>query len=244
MKPEDIEVLRRLKSLQNDGVLTEEEFESQKRQILNSSESAVPPGVVSESLLPDDAPFPLMGMNSESKSVAPEKEQTSDEGPSNLNRRRAILGGLLGLAVIVAIVLAVSGGGDGSQSKNPIDERMKVSVRCVVTDLEQDSILDINEVSDSQSLWTIAGQQYFYFTRYLTVTNYDDEAQQVYVEHRYVDDNGKVWGSWNFLEYVNGGETQTFEENRIVDAPSEIVLRGNSATGEMTFDCPVVRANL
>jgi hypothetical protein len=245
MTPEDIEQLRRLKALKDDGVITEAEFEAQKQLVLNSD--FVEPVLKSTSALetesekshvPSDSPrqnvFDGLGGGGSSASV---------EKPRD-NRPLKIFAAIFAMVALVAVGVVVFGGSDDSQSTNPIDEKMNVTVRCVVTDLERNDIVDIQEISESESLWTIAGQSYFYFNRFLTVTNYEDEAYRVYVEHRFLDDNGKVWGSWNFLEYVNGGETQTFEENRIVDAPTEIVLRGNSATGEMAFDCPVTSAKL
>ena len=245
MTPEDIEQLRRLKALKDDGVITEAEFEAQKQLVLNSD--FVEPVLKSTSALeteseksdvPSDSPrqnvFDGLGGGGSSASV----EKPRDTRPLK------IFAAIFAMVALVAVGVVVFGGSDDSQSTNPIDEKMNVSVRCVVTDLERNDIVDIQEISESESLWTIAGQSYFYFNRFLTVTNYEDEAYRVYVEHRFLDDNGKVWGSWNFLEYVNGGETQTFEENRIVQAPTEIVLRGNSATGEMAFDCPVTRAKL
>lgn len=245
MTPEDIEHLRRLKALKDDGVITEEEFEAQKQLLLNPD--FVEPVLKSTPALepereklhvPREEPRPniLVGPGGGGSSTSVEKP--------GVNRPLKMFAVMFAMAALVTIGVVVFGGGDDSQSTNPIDEKMNVSVKCVVTDLERNDIVDIEEISESESLWTIAGQSYFYFNRFLTVTNYDDEAHRVYVEHRFVDDNGKVWGSWNFLEYVNGGETQTFEENRIVQAATEIVLRGNSATGEMTFDCPVTRANL
>ena len=245
MTPEDIEQLRRLKALKDDGVITEAEFEAQKQLVLNSSfvksnlrsTSGLESG--SEKLdVPGDSPRPNVfdGLGGGVSSASVEKPRD--------NRPLKIFAAIFAMVALVAVGVVVFGGSDDSQSTNPIDEKMNVTVRCVVTDLERNDIVDIQEISESESLWTIAGQSYFYFNRFLTVTNYEDEAYRVYVEHRFLDDNGKVWGSWNFLEYVNGGETQTFEENRIVQAPTEIVLRGNSATGEMAFDCPVTRAKL
>jgi hypothetical protein len=246
MTPEDIEQLKQLKALKDDGVITEAEFETQKQLVLNpdfvesdlKSTSALEPE--SEKLhAPSEEPRPNVFVGSGGGG-----SPTSVEKLEGDNRPLKVFTAIFAIAALVAIGVVVFGGSDDSQSTNPIDEKMNVSVRCVVTDLERNSIVDIQEISESESLWTIAGQSYFYFNRFLTVTNYKDETHRVYVEHRYVDDNGKVWGSWNFLEYVNGGETQTFEENRIVQAPTEIVLRGNSATGEMAFDCPVTRAKL
>ena len=245
MTPEDIEQLRRLKALKDDGVITEAEFEAQKQLVLNpdfvepdlKSTSALEPE--SEKLhVPSEEPRPNVfdGLGGGGSSASVEKPRD--------NRPLKIFAAIFAMVALVAVGVVVFGGSDDSQSTNPIDEKMNVTVRCVVTDLERNDIVDIQEISESESLWTIAGQSYFYFNRFLTVTNYEDEAYRVYVEHRFLDDNGKVWGSWNFLEYVNGGETQTFEENRIVQAPTEIVLRGNSATGEMAFDCPVTRAKL
>jgi hypothetical protein len=245
MTPEDIEQLRRLKALKDDGVITEAEFQAQKQLVLKpdfvesdlKSTSALEPE--SEKLhAPSEEPRPNVFVGSGGGG-----SPTSVEKPKD-NRPLKIFAAIFAMVALVAVGVVVFGGSDDSQSTNPIDEKMNVSVRCVVTDLERNSIVDIQEISESESLWTIAGQSYFYFNRFLTVTNYEDETNRVYVEHRFVDDNGKVWGSWNFLEYVNGGETQTFEENRIVDAPTEIVLRGNSATGEMAFDCPVTSAKL
>jgi hypothetical protein len=245
MTPEDIEQLKQLKQLFDTGVLTAEEFELQKQLVLKSDTPEQAPGLVSEPLNDDSKPSSSsIGQSLYVNSVSGGKVSPISIGTTADGKRRALAVSALAVVALIAIVVAVSRGGDDSQSKNPIDERMNVSVRCVVTDLERTDIVDIQEISESETLWTIAGQSYFYFNRFLTVTNYEDETYRVYVEHRFVDDNGKVWGSWNFLEYVNGGETQTFEENRIVDAPTEIVLRGNSATGEMAFDCPVTSAKL
>jgi hypothetical protein len=244
MTPEDIETLKRLKALKDNGVLTEEEFEVQKQSVLNSGANELAPGLLSDSV--NDRSIPKVS------SIQSQPDPNSGSGGSGfgglgtaeVGKRRAIVGGTLGMVALIAIVMAVSGGDNDSKSANPIDEKMNVSVRCVVTDIDRNEIVDVQEVSEFETLWTIAGQSYFYFNRFVTVTNYDDESHSAYIEHRYVDDNGKVFDSSNFLEYVSGGETQTFEENRIVQAPTEIVLRGNSATGEMTFGCPVTKANL
>jgi hypothetical protein len=245
MTPEDIEQLRRLKALKDDGVITEAEFEAQKQLVLNSD--FVEPVLKSTSALETESEKSDVPSHSPRPNVFDDLggggSSASVEKPRD-NRPLKIFAAIFAMVALVAVGVVVFGGSDDSQSTNPIDEKMNVSVRCVVTDLERNSIVDIQEISESESLWTIAGQSYFYFNRFLTVTNYKDETHRVYVEHRYVDDNGKVWGSWNFLEYVNGGETQTFEQNRVVLAPTEIVLRGNSATGEMAFDCPVTSAKL
>jgi hypothetical protein len=245
MTPEDIELLKRIKRLLDDGVLTAEEFEFQKQLLLKTEDSEQALSLGSENLQHDaTSNNPSIDPHLSAHSVSGGGVSVAGLETAGRINPRAFAAGVVALIALIAILVSVTGGGDDSQSTNPIDEKMNVSVKCVVTDLDVNEIVDVQEISETESLWTIAASSYFYFNRIVRVTNYDDEPHQVFVEYRFVDDNGKVFDTSNFLEYVDGGETQIFEENQITQAPSEIVLRGNSVDGEMTFDCPVTRASL
>jgi|Laugresbdmm110sd_1035091.scaffolds.fasta_scaffold104131_1 hypothetical protein len=128
-------------------------------------------------------------------------------------------------------------------SNSKIDEEMLASVECVVTELETNEVSDIQEI-DSGALITVKADVYFYYDEVVTVTNYTNDARDVYLEYRYVDANGNIFGSSNFSEILNAGETATFTENKILKSGREIVLSGDTLTQTTSFDCPVVEVKL
>jgi hypothetical protein len=131
----------------------------------------------------------------------------------------------------------------GENDNSAIDAKLKASVKCTVTDVDENEI-SIEEINDSEALITIGAQSYFYFNESVTVTNYSDEAGYVYVAYRLVDDNGRVFDTQNFREIVGAGETLTIDDNTITQPATDIVVRGNLAAKETSFDCPVVEASL
>ena len=129
-------------------------------------------------------------------------------------------------------------------SNSKIDEKLLVTVECVVTNVEADDIVNVEEVGASEKLITLKAQSYFYFDQIVTVTNYTNEAEDVYIEHRMVDATGNVFDTSNFLEVVNAGETITLTDNKINQPAREIVVRADTSLKKTWFDCPVVEARL
>lgn len=124
-----------------------------------------------------------------------------------------------------------------------IDEDINASVKCTITDLDYDDVSDIQE-DGTTALITIKGQSYFYYTESVTVTNYSDDAANIYVAYRLADENGKVFESRNFREIVQAGETITIDDNRIVQPATDIVVKGDSVAKETAIQCPVVEARI
>ena len=109
-------------------------------------------------------------------------------------------------------------------SNSKIDEKLLVTVECVVTNVEADDIVNVEEVGASEKLITLKAQSYFYFDQIVTVTNYTNEAEDVYIEH--------------------AGETITLTDNKINQPAREIVVRADTSLKKTWFDCPVVEARL
>ena len=134
---------------------------------------------------------------------------------------------------------------DASQSSNSkIDEKIMASVECVVTDIKSEDILNIEELGNSEALITIKAGAYWYYDQKVTVTNYSDDAKDIYLEHRMVDANGIVFDSKNFLETINAGETITLTDNVINEVSRELVFRANKELQKTVFDCPVTEVRL
>lgn len=131
-----------------------------------------------------------------------------------------------------------------NKSNSMIDEKLKATVECVVTKVDSDDISNIEDVSDSEVLLTLKADSYFYYDQIVTVTNYSNDAQDVYLEHRLVDANGKVFDTSNFLETVNAGETLTLTDNQAKQAATDIVFRGDASKKKTWFNCPVVKSHL
>lgn len=129
-------------------------------------------------------------------------------------------------------------------SSSKIDEQLMASVECVVTDVKAQDISNIQEISATEALLTLKAGAYFYYNEIVTVTNYTSDAEDIYIEYRLADVNGVVFETRNFLEVVNANETFTFTDNRITEAPREIVLRGDPSQTKTWFDCPIVEAKL
>ena len=120
MTPEDIEQLRRLKALKDDGVITEAEFEAQKQLVLNSgfvepvlkSTSAVESG--SEKLgAPGEEPQPNVfdGLGGGGSSTSVEKPKD--------NRPLKIFAAIFAMVALVAVGVVVFGRSEDSRSSKP-----------------------------------------------------------------------------------------------------------------------------
>jgi hypothetical protein len=127
-----------------------------------------------------------------------------------------------------------------TDSNSAVDEKIKASVKCTVTDVDQDAI----SIDPETELVTIGGKSYLYYDESVTVTNYTDDAAWIYIKYRLVDVNGRVFDTSNFGETVSAGETLTIVENNTIQPATDIVVQGNSTVGETTFECPVVEASL
>ena len=129
-------------------------------------------------------------------------------------------------------------------SNSQIDEKIMASVECVVTDVKSDDILNIEDLGNSEVLITVKAGAYFYYDENVTVTNYSDDAKDIYLEYRLVDANGIVFDSGNFLELINAGETITLSDNVINQQSRELVFRANTELQKTVFDCPVTEVSL
>ncbi len=125
-----------------------------------------------------------------------------------------------------------------------IDEKIMASVECVVTELKTQDVLGMEELGNSKALITLKADSYFYYDQKVTVTNYSDDAKDIYLEHRLVDANGIVFDSANFLETINAGETITLTDNRIQNSSRDLVFYADSTLGKTWFDCPVTKVSL
>lgn len=145
------------------------------------------------------------------------------------------------------LLAACGGGGDTAEPggfDSSIDSGINAQVRCVVTDVDSSDVVDIEQLDNGEGLVTVAAKAYFYYNETITVTNYSEESRNVYLEYRLVDDTGKVIDTSNFLEVVGAGETVTMEDRKIVQTPSEVVLRGDSNAGETVMNCQLTEAKL
>ena len=131
-----------------------------------------------------------------------------------------------------------------ASSSSKIDEKLMVTVECVITKVDTDDIINMEDVSATEALLTLKADSYFYYDEIVTVTNYTESAEDVYVQYRLMDATGKVFNTSNFLEVVNAGETITLTENKINNPPRDIVFRGDTSKKKSWFDCPVVEAAL
>jgi hypothetical protein len=131
-----------------------------------------------------------------------------------------------------------------ANSNSMIDEQLIASVECIVTDVKSQDIINIQEISATEVLLTLKAGAYFYYNEVVTVTNYTSDAEDIYVEYRLADVDGVVFDTSTFLEVVNANETFAFTDNKITEAPREIVLRGDPSQTKTWFDCPIVEAKL
>ena len=129
MTPEDIEQLRRLKALKDDGVITEAEFERQKQLVLNpdfvvsdlKSTSALEPE--SKKLhAPSEEPRPNIFVGSGDGGSS-----TSVEKPED-NRPLKIFAAIFAIAALVAIGVVVFSGGDESRPSAPVSSPVTTEV--------------------------------------------------------------------------------------------------------------------
>jgi len=134
MTPEDIEQLRRLKALKDDGVITEAEFEAQKQLVLNSgfvepdlkSTSALESG--SEKLdVPGDSPRPNVfdGLGGGVSSASVEKPKD--------NRPLKIFAAIFAMVALVAVGVVVFGGSDDSRSSKADGSKPSTSMSSPAT---------------------------------------------------------------------------------------------------------------
>lgn len=121
MTPEDIEQLKQLKALKDDGVITEAEFETQKQLVLNPD--FVEPDLKSTSALlpeskklhvPSEEPRPNIFVGSGDGGSS-----TSVEKPED-NRPLKIFASIFAIAALVAIGVVVFSGGDDSRPSVPV----------------------------------------------------------------------------------------------------------------------------
>ena len=117
------------------------------------------------------------------------------------------------------------------------------SVECVVTEVKSRD-LTTEDLGNSEVLVTIKAGAYWYYDENVTVTNYSDDAKEIYLEYRMVDANGSVFDTSTFLELINAGETITLTENSIVKSSRELVFRANTELQKTAFDCPVMEVRL
>lgn len=134
MTPEDIEQLKQLKALKDDGVITEAEFETQKQLVLNpgfvesdlKSTSALEPE--SKKLhVPSEEPRPsvFVGLGGGVSSASVEKPR--DNGPLK------IFAAIFALAALVAIGVVVSNRGGNSEGTD-VEKSTRTSVTPVVSE--------------------------------------------------------------------------------------------------------------
>jgi hypothetical protein len=73
----------------------------------------------------------------------------------------------------------------------------------------------------------------------ITVTNYSQKSENIYVEYMAYDNNGKAMKSGNWLEIVTAGQTLNFPKDSIFQANSEFVINPDGS-----FNCEVTQATL
>jgi hypothetical protein len=134
MTPEDIEQLKQLKALKDDGVITEAEFETQKQLLLNpdfvepdlKSTSALEPE--SEKLhVPSEEPRPNIFVGSGGGG-----SPTSVEKPKG-NSPLKIFAAIFAIAALVAIGVVVFGGSDDSRSSKADDSKPSTPISSPAT---------------------------------------------------------------------------------------------------------------
>jgi hypothetical protein len=131
----------------------------------------------------------------------------------------------------------VGGGASGDSSgssdeSNLIDEKLNASVRCYLAPGEYDVILE-------ESGTVIPAGAYIDFIVDITVTNYSQKSENIYVEYMAYDNNGKAMKSGNWLEIVTAGQTLNFPKDSIFQANSEFVINPDGS-----FNCEVTQATL
>jgi hypothetical protein len=126
-----------------------------------------------------------------------------------------------------------SGDSSGSSDESSlIDEKLNVSIRCYLAPGEYD-------VSVDETGMVIPAGAYIDFIEDVTVTNYSQKSQDIYVEYMAYDNNGKAMKSGNWREIVTAGQTLNFPDDSIFQATSEFVINSDGS-----FNCEVTRANL
>jgi hypothetical protein len=159
MTPEDIEQLKQLKALKDDGVITEAEFETQKQLVLNpdfvesnlKSTSALE--TESEKLgVPGDGPRPNVfdGLGGGGSSTSVEKLEGD-------NRPLKVFAAIFAIAALVAIGVVVFGGSDDSRSSAPVSS--PVTTEIPITEApEEVELVDEGQVWKWYSLMALCAQ--------------------------------------------------------------------------------------
>jgi hypothetical protein len=129
MTPEDIEQLKQLKALKDDGVITEAEFETQKQLVLNPDfvepDLKSTPALESESEklhVPSEEPRPNIFVGSGDGGSS-----TSVEKPED-NRPLKIFAAIFAIAALVSIGVVVFGGGDDSRPSAPVSSPVTTEI--------------------------------------------------------------------------------------------------------------------
>jgi hypothetical protein len=126
-----------------------------------------------------------------------------------------------------------SGDSSGSSGESSlIDEKLDVSIRCYLAPHAD------NFFSDETGMVIPAGA-YVEFIEDITVTNYSQKSENIYVAYMAYDNNGKAMESGNWGEIVTAGQTLNFPEDSIFQANSEFVINPDGS-----FNCEVTEATL
>ena len=158
MTPEDIEQLKQLKALKDDGVITEAEFEAQKQLVLKSdfvepvlkSTSALEPES-EKSDVPSEEPRPnnFVGSGGGSSSTSVEKPE--------YNRPLKVFAAIFAIAALVAIGGVVFSGGDDSRPSAPVSS--PVTTEIPITEApEVVDLVDVGQVWEWYSLMAMCAQ--------------------------------------------------------------------------------------
>ena len=135
MTPEDIEQLKRLKALFDDGVLTAEEFELQKRGLLSSSEQRVDAPWSIEEIELDEGFIVQAAVDNYKREAADDdyKREVVDEAIGAAGRVQ-ILAYLFAFAgIIFGIILLAYGNSDDVDSAGPyVGAGVSVALNAVV----------------------------------------------------------------------------------------------------------------
>jgi hypothetical protein len=156
MTPEDIEQLKQLKALKDDGVITEAEFETQKQLVLNpdfvesdlKSTSALEPE--SEKLhAPSEEPRPNIFVGSGGGG-----SPTSVEKLEGDNRPLKVFTAIFAIAALVAIGVVVFGGSDDSRPSAPVSSPVTTEIPITEAPEEAD-LVDEGQVWEWYSLMVL-----------------------------------------------------------------------------------------